>query len=142
MKYQIIGGLILLAIGYGAGRYIQPAKIVTKTETVTKTNTVVQDHIHTVTKTITLPGGKQETITTTDNNSVENQTTKSDTKSSTVVTNSKPQWKVQALAGIDGNHLSVPVYGVDVERRIIGPISAGLYGNNNKEIGLSLSLEF
>ena len=139
MKYQIIGAILLLAIGYGAGRYVQPAKVVTKTQTVT--NDVIHDHIHTVIHTVTQPNGTTDSTTVVDNNSTEESNTKS--SSSTVTTYNKPQWKAQVLAGLplNGQPLA-PIYGAGVERRIIGPISAGVWGNNNREAGLSVSLEF
>jgi hypothetical protein len=94
-----------------------------------------------VTVTKQLPSGEKDTTTTTTNNTVVDDTTDTKASTSTVISNLKPQWKVQALAGLNGNNLGTPVYGADVERRIIGPISAGLYGNTNKEVGLSISLE-
>lgn len=129
-KYLIIGAILLVLLGYGAGRYLQPAKVVTKTEV------VVHDHIHTVTITISKPDGTKTTTTTTDNNSV------IDDKTSTVITNSKPQWKVAGLAGLNISNLSSPIYGAQIERRIIGPISVGVWGLTNSSGGISLSLEF
>ena len=139
MKYQIIGGILLLVIGFGLGKYTQPAKVITKTQVVT--NDVVHDHIHTVVHTVVQPNGEKDTTTVVDNNSTEESSSQS--SSSTVTTYNKPQWKAQVLAGLplNGQPLA-PIYGAGVERRIIGPISAGVWGNNNREAGLSVSLEF
>jgi hypothetical protein len=142
MKYQIIGGILLIAIGYGAGRYVQPAKVVTKVQTVTVTNDVVHDHIVTVTHTVVQPNGEKDTTTTTSNESIIDDQTSTKTNSSTVTTYNKPQWKVQGLAGLSLNSLSTPIYGIGVERRILGPVFVGAYGKSNSEAGLSLSLEF
>lgn len=142
MKKEIIGGILLLVIGYAAGRYVQPAKVVTKTETVTKTNTVVQEHVHTVVQTVVKPNGEKVITKTTDNNSVEKNNTSSDSSASTVTTYSKPQWRAQGLVGLSTINLSSSIYGVGVERRILGPIFVGAYGKTNSEAGLSLSLEF
>lgn len=138
MKYYIIGGILLLAIGYGAGRYVQPAKVVTKLQTVT--NDVVHDHIHTVIQTVTLPSGEKKSTTTIDND--KNETASTNTVSSSVTTYSKPQWRAQGLAGLNLKSVSTPVYGIGIERRILGPIFAGAYGKNNGEVGISVSLEF
>ena len=129
LKIAVIA-VLLIAIGYGFGRYVTPAKIVTKTLTVT------QEHIHTVTVIVTKPDGTKTQTTTQDNNSVISSAT------STVITNDKPQWKVAAMTGLNIHSLSVPVYGGQVERRIIGPISAGIWGLNNGTGGVQLSLEF
>lgn len=141
-KYQIIIAVALLGIGYGAGRYVQPAKVVTKTETVTKTNTIIQEHVHTVIQTVTKPDGEVVKTEVSDNNSVDTVKSSSDSSSSTVTTYSKPQWKVQGLAGLNLSSISTPIYGAGVERRILGPIFAGVYGKSNSEAGLSVSLEF
>lgn len=142
MKYQIIIGLVLLGIGFGAGHYFTPTKIITKTETVVKTNDIIHDHIKTIIRTITNPDGTTDSTTTIDNNSVEVKNSSSESNSSSVTTYEKPQWKAQGLVGLNFDNTTIPIYGVGIERRIIGPISAGLWGNTNKEAGLSVSLEF
>lgn len=137
-KYYIIGGLILFAAGLGTGLYVKPAKVVTKTNTVT--NDVIHDHIITVTHTVTLPNGQKDTTTTTTNNTVIND--KSSTNSSTVIVYNKPQWKVNALAGLSASNLGTPIYGAQVERRILGPIFAGAWGTSDQRAGISLGIEF
>jgi len=50
-----------------------------------------------------------------------------------------PDWRVGALVGFDGG----PVYGAHVERRIAGPLSAGIWAHGPRLAGgVSLSLEF
>lgn len=140
--YYIGGGVLLVLIGYGFGRYVQPAKVVVKTNTVTQTNDVIHDHIVTVTVTKTLPNGEKDTQTTTTNNTVINDKSTTSTQSSTVTTYNKPQWKINAMAGLGTANLAQPIYGAQLERRIIGPIFAGAWGNSNREGGISLGLEF
>lgn len=142
MKYQIIIGLVLLTVGYATGRYVQPTKVVTKTETVVKTNDVIHEHVHVVTHTITKTDGTKDTTTVVDNNSTEDKNSTSKSDSSTVTTYSKSQWKVGALVGLSSTNLYAPIYGANVEKRILGPISAGLWATTGKEGGLSISLEF
>jgi hypothetical protein len=137
-KTQIIVTIILVVAAFGAGRYLTPTKVVTKTQVVTQTNDIIHDHIHTVV--VTNPNGT--TTTTTDNNSVIDDKTDTDSNSSTVTTYSKPQWKVSGMAGLSVNSLSTPIYGAQVERRILGPISAGIWGLSNSTGGVALSLEF
>jgi hypothetical protein len=140
-KYRIIGIILLIAIAFAVGRYLTPTKIVTKTNTITVNHDIIHDHVTTVVVTKELPNGEKDTTTTTTDNTVVDDKTNANASTSTTISNVKPQWKVQALAGLNGNNITVPVYGADIERRIIGPISAGLYGNSNKEVGLSISLE-
>jgi type II secretory pathway pseudopilin PulG len=142
MKTQIIIGVILLVVGYGLGRYVQPAKVVTKTQTVTQVVTQIQEHVHTVTHTVVQPNGIKDITTVTDNNSTENKDSDTKSSSSTITTYSKPQWRAQGLAGLNLSNVSTPIYGLGVERRILGPIFVGAYGKTNSEAGLSLSLEF
>lgn len=140
IPWKVFGVFVvgLLLIGYSIGRYIQPTKVVTKVQTVTQT--VVQDHIHTVTVTVAKPDGSKVTTITQDNNSVVSKDT--DTNSSTVTVYNKPQWKISGMAGANYNSLSTPIYGGQVERRVLGPVFIGIWGFNNKSAGLSAGLEF
>lgn len=58
----------------------------------------------------------------------------------------RPAWRVSALGGLDiaaATRLQlVPVYGAHVERRLFGPVSAGVWGLSTGAAGLSLSIEF
>jgi hypothetical protein len=137
-KYFLPIALLLVVLGYGLGRYLQPAKVVTKTQIVTQT--VVHDHIHTVTITVTKPDGTKTTTTTTDNNSVSDKDTQSN--SSTVTTYSKPDWKVSGLAGLQLTNLHSPVYGAEIDKRLLGPIFVGVWGLTNSTAGVSVGLEF
>ncbi len=129
-KYGLGIIILLIGIGYSIGRYIQPAKIVTKTEI------VVKEHVHTVTVTVTKPDGTKTTTTTQD----DDKSTKD--KSSTITTLDKPSWKVAGLAGLSLNNLTAPIYGGQIERRIIGSVSAGVWGLNNGTGGVSLGIQF
>ncbi len=142
IKGHLLIILLVFAAGFGTAKYFSPAKTIVKTETVVKTNDVIHEHVHTVTHTIVQPNGEKDTTTVVDNNSTEDKNSTSKSDSSTVTTYSKPQWKVGALVGLSSTNLYAPIYGANVEKRILGPISAGLWANTNKEAGLSVSLEF
>ncbi len=67
----------------------------------------------------------------------------------THTTESRPNWSVSLLAGVqDGGKrlvdaLPAPaVVGVVVERRILGPFSIGAWGTTTRAAGLSLRLDF
>ena len=133
--------LVVAATGYGFGRYVQPAKVTVKTEIITKEVEHKQNNIITDTKEIKKPDGTIEIDTTTEDKSVTNTTTNIDQKTVQSVENLKPQWKISGTAGFRVNRVGA-VYGVLVERRIIGPIFVGLYGNDDKQGGLTIGLEF
>lgn len=141
-KYAKIGliGLILLALGYGLGRYIQPAKIETKIEQVVKEVEVVKKDIVVKERIIKQKDGTEITERTTEDRSTETTDKKSESSSSTVVTNKKPDWRVNALGALNKDRDIT--YGLQVERRILGNISAGVYGMTDKTIGLSVGMEF
>lgn len=141
-KYAKIGlvGLLLLALGYGLGRYIQPAKIETKIEQVVKEVEVVKKDIVIKERIIKQKDGTEITERTTEDKSSATTDKKSESSSSTVVTNKKPDWRVNALGALNKDRDIT--YGLQVERRILGNISAGVYGMTDTTIGLSIGMEF
>lgn len=112
---MVLVALLLLAGGYGAGRYAQPAKVITKTviQTVTETKIQLQDHIvyqkvyvqqeqkktHTETVVTKKPDGETvtktvedtntDTNTKTDEKTNETKTAENDTKTQQTVTQVK-----------------------------------------------------
>ena len=86
-------------------------------------------------KEITRPDGSKETTTVIVDRSKE----KSD--KSLLIVPKKPDWHVSLSAELmqakDG-----PVYGLQVERRILGPFSVGARLSTAKSIGLTLGAEF
>lgn len=132
---------ILLVATYSGGRYLQPAKIETKTKIVEKEVIVERKNVVTVIKEVKRPDGTVETETRTEDKSETTGKKDSDSSSSSVVTNNKPQWRAGALVGMDFR-TNQTTYGALVERRILGPASLGVYGTTNQNVGLSLSLEF
>jgi predicted Zn-dependent protease len=126
----VLSLVLVLLVGYAFGRYVVPGK-----ETI-KVQTVTVEHTHTVTITVHDKDGSSTTTTTTDTGST------TAANSSTVITNNKPLWKVSGLGGLNVHSLSTPIYGGEVEHRLVGPISVGVWGLSNSTGGVSLSLEF
>lgn len=54
----------------------------------------------------------------------------------------KPDWRVGALVGVQVTSPTSPIYGGIVERRILGPVSAGAWGLSNGTVGVTATLEF
>jgi hypothetical protein len=66
-----------------------------------------------------------------------------------LVSTDRPDWKVSVLGGVqvDGIELSKGylqpwVVGANVERRIVGPFSVGVWGQSNLSAGISVGFEF
>ena len=143
VRSEVIIVVVVLLLGYGFGKYGQPAKIVTKTNTVIQTVTV--DHVNTVTvvKEVDKPDGTKEIDTTTTDKSQVNTDTDVHVETEKVVTESKAQWRVAAalVPQVSGGTFG-PLYGLDVERRILGPIWAGVGADTNRQIALKVGFEF
>lgn len=132
-KYLYLGlaGLVLLLIGFAFGKYNTKPEI----KEVVKEVEVEKKSVETIIKEIIKKNGTKETVTTIKDNSV----TSTKKEVSKEANPSKPQWKAQALYGLVDKKT---VYGLGIERRILGPISAGAFGLTNSTYGISLSLEF
>lgn len=66
-----------------------------------------------------------------------------------LVENAKPQWRIGVHAGLDIPSLTKPgsnpdplIIGGSVDRRILGPIFMGVWGNNKLQGGVGVSIEF
>ena len=135
-----IVGIALLS--YATGRYLQPAKVVTKIVTQTKEVVVTKYDVQTVTQEVDNPNGTITKTTTVTDKTVESNTDTTTIAASEVKTAQKPQWMIGGSfipnpAGTVG-----PAYGVDAEHRFIGPIFLGAGVNTNKEIAIKASIEF
>lgn len=96
---------------------------------------VIRNDIQTVTHTVKEPDGTTDITTTTTDHS---QVTLTDTKKEF---NIVPNWHVSAFA--DANiKLESPEYGLNVQRRILGPIFIGASLSNKGNVGASLGMEF
>lgn len=160
MKKYLIGFVAvigLLGIGYAIGRYAAPTKTETKIEyQVVEKEKIVEKVVYKeIDKTqrhiieIEYPDGKKtreiweiyESTVMVDSQRTVDLEKKVKELESQVVTNEKAQWKASALAGYDLNDKDF-VYGGEVDRRIIGPVFVGGWGNTKQQFGISVGLEF
>jgi hypothetical protein len=185
-KTIIVIGAVLLALllGYGGGRYAQPAKVVEKEKIVTQIQekVVYQDRIvtqkvlvevekkrvHRETTTTKKPDGEVVTTTKVDTNTdtdtkdneskVEEKVVYKDRIVQQVVEKEKlvlrqPDWRIAAGVGVSIPHyLGQPDVGVSIpyglviqaeaDRRILGPVWLGVFGNTQGTAGLMLSAVF
>lgn len=141
-----IAGVLLLLLGYGTGRYLQPANVVIKKEEVIKevetTHKDVVTHEHTVKN----KDGSEVTDRTTEDKSTEVSNKQITEKESTTITNKKPDWFI--TAGAEANSISNianPTYQLGVNRRILGPIFLGgnaALGGGEHRVGIQIGIEF
>lgn len=129
MKTAILAVLAALALGYGAGRYLQPPKIQEKIVT----KTVEKRDIKVVTRTIVKKDG------TTEVTKVETDKTTTDTATKTEIKLKPELYKVEAMAGLDHG---VAIYGASVSKKFIWNISLGAFGLTNGTFGLTTGVSF
>ena len=131
---------------FAAGRYSVPTKpdIHTVTNTTTIEDKQTDKNTHKVT-TITedCKTGKKVTVITEDTTSQ----TKKDQDIVTKVDQSTTQPKrssinISALASLDTGRGFMPVYGVSVNKEVLGPITAGIFGLTNGTVGISIGVNF
>jgi len=140
--HAAIAMLLCLLIGYGGGRYAQPAKVITKTETVEKEKIVTNDNVVTVVKEIDRPDGTKEKTTETVDKSTITNDTDTTTKTTKDVERKTLDWKVGALAKPDFSDHLKPTYGIQIERRVIGSIYVGGAMTTNREFFASVGILF
>ena len=104
-------------------------------ETSESTKEVVRNDVKTIERTIERPDGTKETTKETVDKSTKKETTNKE------VVISKKDWMVSAIVTSKLTELD-PVYGIMVQRRIIGPVYLGLSGSTDKRIGINVGLEF
>lgn len=140
MKNYILTAIVALLIGGAFGYYLMPSKIVTETKVVTVEKEVQVD-THKTTVTVEKSDGTK-TTTTVDNSVVNTTQDTQSTDNKTVKTNiSKNVLNLSALAGYSFSTLS-PVYGLEVSKNLLGPITSGLWAMTNRSCGLSIGLNF
>ena len=133
LKQALILALICSAISSAVTRFYWP---VVQTKTVEKTNDVYHNDIQTVLRIVKEPSGAVESTTTTIDNSV-----RVDTTDKSLETLKRPDWLVGATIGTDFVS-SLPIYGVHVQRRVLGPFWLGIGVNTTHQATLSLEMEF
>lgn len=126
--------IIVLLVGIGIGGivvYKYKPHLMTQTQTIVKN--VMQDHIITVTKTIVQPNGTKEIDTTITDNSIH-------TDNSNITIIKAPNWHVGLGASTEID-LS-PVYSLQIEKRIAGPLFIGARAETKGTIGITIGIEF
>ena len=100
-----------------------------------KTVEVVKERVRVDTRIIERPDGTTETIIS--------ERRDTDTRSETEkLTTGLPVWSVSLSASAYSASRDEPIYGVGVQKRLLGSLSGGIYARTDKEVGVMLSYSF
>ena len=142
--------LTIIVVSYGAGKFSNPAKVVTKTEIkeVIKTVEVIKEQKNV---TVTTKKTTQKDGTIIEESKTEDKTTTYQDKStesnkevvSSNITTRDLGLSVHALALQNIQHTDRGrEYGVFIKKRIIGNVSIGAMATDKQTVGLSIGLDF
>ena len=129
VKMCVIGGMVLFLLGLGVGRYTLPTKSTETEKHATETEKEVIDR------------EKHNADGSTEKEHIVRDIKKEIKEIARTVDNAKTSWKASALVGYSLDNKR-PVYGIDVQRRILGNAHIGLWGTTEKTLGLSIGYEF
>lgn len=132
MRNYIITGLVCLVIGVAAGSALFP-KVKEKTVE-TEVERVVKD-VQTVIKVVTRPDGTKEEVTT-----IIDKSKQSTDKTSTKII-AKNDWHISASGSRTFTDSSM-TYSLQVERRVIGDVFLGATVNTEKQVGLTVGIDW
>lgn len=168
-KKLAAGVVTILLLGFATGRWTSPSSIKTDKEQLSiDTTTKKQDNKTTtdtdrdkklkttITETTNPDGTKTKTTEITEDTStkritkVDDKQSQTDTKvddkhESKEVEYKKPDLAVRGMVGTDVSSLSSglrPIFGGEVNKNIIGPVSGGVWGLSNRTCGVSVGLQF
>lgn len=145
-KTLAISIVVLVGLGYGVGRYLQPAEVKTEIKEVVKEVQVEKKDVVTIIKERKNTDGSVTTETViTDKTTIASETEKSREEISEVI-NIKPQYRIRAETGYDFDTKN-PQYTIGAEKRFWGPLSLGLSGTVDqsmefKAVNITASWEF
>jgi hypothetical protein len=132
-KYSVGLVLTLIACLVSLGVYLG-ATLFPRVETKTVEVERVQKDVVTVTKEVVRPDGTREIISTMTDKSKE-----SSTKTATVM--APKDWHI-SVSDNRTSLTSADVYGLQIERRVLGDISMSVRVQTDKSVGLVVGLEF
>lgn len=140
-KYIALIAGIMLAAGYGIGRYAQPPRVETKIQI--QKEVEVHEIVHTVTKTVEHPDGSKETIVDEDKEkNTQSDTTKS--KDTQVVTSRSSNFSF--IAGIEPTSIKDINIGASWQTQPVSilPVTVGIWGlvSPTPTIGISLGWNY
>ncbi len=136
-------GVFLLALSFAAGR-LSAAKPEVKTDVVTKTDDTQHEVKDTQTKTVIVKQPNGTETTTTETNTVTKILTVDVGNTETKTDVIPPKVSTLNISVLAGENFSThqEAFGLSITKKVLGPVSAGVWGINNGMIGVSLGLSF
>jgi uncharacterized protein (DUF58 family) len=131
LKQFVVTFIVALGLGLYVGKLY-----FAKSESIETEREVIKRDVVTVVKEITRPDGTKESTTTTTDHSKESKE-----NTLKIVVADQRNWHV-SVSYLRGLSDPAPVYGLQVERKILGPVSVGLNVNSQKQIGVVIGFEF
>lgn len=151
-KVKIVAVLIIVLVSFAAGRYTVSRSVEKVEEKIVDKKIDIKEdtksNLKTTTVTVKLPTGEERTTTVTEVNTEEHkevaktETDKTVTKT-VEVTGGKTPLTLSGMASIapfKGDFL--PVYGLLVQKQVMGPVSVGLWGSTNGVVGITVGVSF
>lgn len=136
-----IAVVVALILTFALGRYsVETPKTseVSHAETQKDKNTEVER----TTTIVKRPGGDETTTVVERRRQVVREETKEHTtKETSGSTSNHRRWSVGVLGAFDFPR-GTPVYGLSIQKEVLGPITAGVWGLNSGTIGISLGVNF
>jgi hypothetical protein len=126
----------LIVVAFGIGAYIGKVSFST-TKTVEVNHETVRTDVQTVVHEVVRPDGSKEVVTTTVDHTIDRK----DEKHTAIVAAPQPQWHVSASASSDFSGPAL-IYGLQIEKQLIGPFSVGVRADTQKTIGLVIGWSF
>lgn len=108
-----------------------------ETKVVTKTETIVQNNVRTITKIIERPDGSKETVI----DSVDKSTVDK-TKSKTSTKFAQKNWHISGSILTNFKAKNVPEYQIEAQKRILGPFYIGALLSSEQKVGLVIGFEY
>lgn len=146
----------ILSLGYGVGRYFTPPKVVEKEKIVYKDRIIEREvKVKSTSKkndkvftknTVTKPDGtKYVEVKITDKSKIKSDFKRTGTRQENISLDKTEESKqtnylISLGAKFNLGEFGLPIYGVNLNKRILGPIYLGVFGFTDKTIGVSLGL--
>lgn len=138
MEYKNVAIIVFIAalISFGIGAKVA-SKVTTETKVVEVEKEVIKRDVVTQIKVITRPDGTKEESTTITDKTTEDKSSSKQSESKTA-----PNWHVSAGTKASVNNLNELSYTLNVDRRILGNLFVGASVSTDKQVGLSIGMEF
>lgn len=149
-KQILIVCALALVTAFAVGRWSAPEKVKIQTVTVEKKTedkqVAIDDHkLTTITETDKPDGTKVKTTVISDNKDTKVDDKKTDDLSQTTTKEtekSSSKVTISLLGAVDLSDPTSPTYGLSITRPILGPITLGIFGLQDKVVGMSIGLTF